>query len=212
MSLAWDGKQLWTVDAADKKVRSVNSQTGAVVKTLYTDIENPKGMAYDGKRLWIGDAEAMKLYAINTESGQTESTIPIHIPKEKGFKAFEDIAWDGKYLWTAISAGFSSSYNQVDPESGEIVRSLFADCIPRGIAIHEDILWSVCYNGDNLPVKIDQRKILDKDHEMLRSRIFIKDIELKDANGLVYDGAHLWTIDRALRRAFKIHPHTPMKN
>ena len=211
MGLAWDGEQMWTVDEQNKKIHSLDARTGAIIKTLSVQVSAPKGLAFDGDNLWIGDSEAMKLHAINLASGETTRTIPIQAPKEKGIKAFEDIAWDGKYLWTAISAGFSSSYNQIDPESGDIVRSIFADCIPRGIAIRDGVLWSVCYNGDKLPAKIDQRNILDKGHEMLRSRKFIKDIELQEASGLIYDGTYLWTMDRKLKRVFKIYVKAPVK-
>lgn len=210
-SLAWDGEQMWTVDEQNKKLHSLNAQTGAITKSLEVKISKPKGLAFDGRHLWVGDSETMKLHAINVETGKTTRTIPIQVPKEKGIKAFEDIAWDGKHLWTAISAGFSSSYNQIDPKTGEITRSIFADCNPRGIAIRDGVLWSVCYNGDKLPAKIDQRNILDKDHEMLRSRQFIKDIELQEASGLIHDGTHLWTMDRKTKRVFKIYAKSPVK-
>jgi hypothetical protein len=211
-SLAWDGNNLWTIDTESKKIHALDARSGAIVKTYKTQLKSPGGMAFDGQRLWVADTETMKIHAIDKTTGNAISTIPIKAPPEKGFKALEDIAWDGQYLWTAISAGFSSSYNKIDPATGKILRSIFADCLPRGIAIHKGILWSLCYNGDKLPVKIDQRKILDKDHEMLRSRKFIKDIQLQEASGLTFDGAHLWTMDRKLKRLFKVYSPAVLKN
>jgi hypothetical protein len=204
--IAWDGKHLWAVDEQTKKLYNFDSRSGAVVKSLDINLKKPKGLAFDGRSIWIADEETRNIHAVNPESGQIMKTIKMEIPQEKGFKSFEGITWDGKYLWTAIYAGFSSSFNQIDAESGRIIRSIFADCNPRGIASDGKYIWSICYNGENLPSKIDRRKILEKEHEMLRSRVFIRDIEGRDPTGLVYDGQYLWYSDRALKRAFMIYP------
>ena len=109
-------------------------------------------------------------------------------------------SWDGRHLWTAISAGFSSSLNQVNPDNGEIVRSIFADCDPRGIASDGGTLWTLCYNGPHRPSKIDRRPVSGPEHEMLRRREFIQDAQLDDPRGLAFDGDHLWVLDRRDKR------------
>ena len=83
-------------------------------------------------------------------------------------------------LWIAIAAGFSSSINQIDPATGAIKRSIFAECEPRGIDIKDGVLYTVCFNGEHLPAKIDRRTIVDQNHEMLRSRQFILDVDLSN--------------------------------
>ena len=204
--LAWDGKRLWVVDKASKKIRGLDPLSGAVVSTFNVDIKKPKGLTFDGKRLWIADEDTMKITAIDPQSGQVVSTIPIRIPRGKGFKSLEGIAWDGKYLWTALYAGFSSSFNQVDPQDGKIIKSIYADCNPRGVASDGEYLWSICYNGKDFPPKIDRRNIEGREHEMLRSRKFIADIEGREPTALAYDGQYLWYTDRQAGRIFRLYP------
>lgn len=204
--LAWDGKRLWVVDEVSKKIRGLDPLSGAVVRTLDIDIKKPKGLTFDGERIWIADEETMKITAINPRNGQVVRSIPIIIPRGKGFRSLEGITWDGHYLWTAIYAGFSSSYNQVDPEDGKIIKSIYADCNPRGIASDGKYLWSICYNGKDFPPKIDRRSIQGKEHEILRSRKFIADIEGKKPAALAYDGQYLWYTDSQSGRVLRLYP------
>ena len=124
------------------------------------------------------------------------------------FGSLTAMTWDGSHLWTAISAGFSSSLNRIDPASGEILQSVFADCDPRGIASDGSSLWTLCYNGERHPAKIDRRPILPKEHEMLQQRRFIHDTELQEPGGLAYDGQHLQVLDAKARRIFR-YPDVP---
>jgi hypothetical protein len=202
--IASDGKHLWMLDGKKKELSAVDPGTGGVTRTVPTALKQPKGAVYDGKQLWVGDLETKTINAIEPETGRTVKTLKMELPGEKAL--FEGLAWDGKYLWAAYAAGFSSSYQQIDTESGKVVRSIFADCDPRGIASDGEFLYSICYNGPKLPAKIDQRKILDKEHEMLRSRSFIKKLAEKDPSGLAYDGNFLWYLDRASKKAFKFSP------
>lgn len=204
--ITWDGKHLWVVDEETKKLYRTDFRSGAVLQPLDINIKRPKGLAFDGKLVWVADEETKKIHAVNPDNGQIVKTIKMEIPKEKGFKSFEGITWDGKHLWTAFFAGFSSSFNQIDTESGRIIRSIFADCNPRGIASDGRYLWSICYNGKKLPSKIDRRKILEKEHEMLCSRVFIKDIEGMNPIGLAYDGQYLWYADGKLKKVFRVYP------
>lgn len=204
--LAWDGSRLWSIDGKTKKLQQIDPLSGAVSRSLEVNVNRPKGMAFDGKSLWVADEETMKLLSVNPENGQVEKTIKMEVPPEKGFRSVEGLTWDGEHLWIAYFAGFSSSFNQLDPRDGRIVKSIFADCQPRGIASDGVYLWSVCYNGENLPAKIDRRKIAGKEHEMLRSREFVSDIEGRDPTGLVFDGQYLWYTDRRLQRTRKLFP------
>ncbi len=204
--IASDGKQLWVADEETRKVYALDPLSGATLQTLAIDLKKPKGLAFDGKSIWVADEATKKIYAINPGNGQIVKTIELAIPKEKGFKSLEGITWDGKHLWTAIYAGFSSSFNKIDTKSGRIIKSIFADCHPRGIASDGNYIWCICYNEKNLPPKIDRRKILEKEDEMLHSRMFITDIEGKEPIGLVYDGQLLWYADTKMKRIRRLYP------
>lgn len=202
-ALAGDAGTLVILDPQERTVKLLDPASGAVRRALPVDVEKAEALAFDGTSVWIADTGRMRIVRTSVETGRTLSTIPIKVPPEKGFRALTDMTWDGRYLWTAISAGFSSSLNQVDPASGEIVRSIFADCDPRGIASDGSTLWTVCYNGPHRPSKIDRRPVLAQEHEMLRQREFIQDAALDDPRGLVLDGEHLRVLDRKDKRIYR---------
>lgn len=202
--IAWDKKQLLIVDGKTKKLYKLNPYTGRILHSFILELKKPRGLTFYEGLLWVADEGTGKIHSVDPDSGQIIKTIKMDILKERGFKSFEGLTNDGKYLWTAYFDGFSSTLNQIDPESGKIIKSIFADSHPRGIASNGKFIWSICYNGEKLPSKIDKRKILGKDHEMLASRTFIKDIDVRDPNGLEYAGNNLWYIDKKLKKVFRI--------
>ncbi len=202
--IAWDGKLLLIVDGKTRTLYKINPNTGRVHESFELSLKKPKGLAYDGELLWVADEGTRKIHSINPNNGQIIKTISMEIAKERGFKSFEGLTWDGQYLWTAYFAGFSSTFNKVDTHTGETVRSVFANSHPSGIASDGKYIWSICYNGKKLPSKIARVKIMEKEHEMLASRAFIKDIESGSPSGLEYAGNNLWYVDKELKKVFRI--------
>jgi len=195
--------RLWTTDASTGEVLEVLPASGAVLRRFPLDLGRPKGLAFDGSRLWVADEQAMRIQAFDPDTGQPGRSIALEVPREKGYGSLEALAWDGRYLWTAIAAGYSSSLNQIDPQTGQIVRSLFADCDPRGLASDGERLWTLCYNGRNHPATVDERLLAPEDREVVKSRRFFKKTEGGIPSGLAFDGEFLWYTDAQSNRAVR---------
>lgn len=202
-----DEKNFWLFDAKTRELKSVDKRSGAPQKIFKPDVRRVDALTFGGGKLWLSDQDAMKIMSINPATGAVIDRLPLNFPKAKGFGNVTGMAWDAGSLWLAIAAGFSSSINRIDPATGAITRSLYAECDPRGIAVKDGVLYTVCFNGEHLPAKIDRRTIVDQNHEMLRSREFILDIDMKDPGALVHDGRYLWILDRRQHRIFKYFPN-----
>jgi len=200
------GGRMWVTDAGTGEVLELNPSTGALIGKFKLELKQPKGLAFDGQRLWVADQATRQIVAYDVANGKQVKAIPVRWPEEKGFKTIEALGWDGKVLWTAIAAGFSSTFNQVDAESGRIVRSVFADCDPRGIAFgaNASLLFSLCFNGDKNPATVDQRQVTSQEAEMAKTRRLIQRLEAIAPAGLTYDGTKLWALDAKGKQAVTV--------
>lgn len=195
VGIAAMGGRMWVTDAGTGEVLELNPATGEVIGKFKLELKQPKGLAFDGQRLWVADQATRQIVAYGVADGKQVRAIPVRWPEETGFKTIEALGWDGKMLWTAIAAGFSSTFNQVDAESGRIVRSVFADCDPRGIAFNASLLFSLCFNGDRNPATVDQRQVTSQEAEMAKTRRLVRRLEAIAPAGLTFDGTKLWALD-----------------
>jgi hypothetical protein len=200
------GGRLWVTDAGTGEVLELSTSTGALIGKFKIELKQPKGLAFDGQRLWVADQATRQIVAYDVTDGKQVKAIPVRWPEEKGFKTIEALGWDGKMLWTAIAAGFSSTFNQVDADSGRIVRSVFADCDPRGIAFNANagLLFSLCFNGDKNPATVDQRQVTPQEVDMAKTRRLIQRLEAIAPAGLTYDGTRLWALDAKGKQAVAV--------
>jgi hypothetical protein len=203
--LAAGNGRLWTADAETGEILELAPRSGNVVRRIATGLRQLQGLAFDGERLWAADQATREILAFHPEDGQRLRSLPFQSPPEKGFRGIAGLAWDGGHLWTAIAAGFSSSFNQIDGE-GRIVRSLFADCDPRGLAVEDGHLWSLCYNGERNPPTLDRRDLLSEESAFQRSRVFLEKTAGRRPSGLAFDGTSLWYLDAGTKRAYRYTP------
>jgi hypothetical protein len=201
VGIAAGAGRLWVMDAGTGEVLELKPATGERVAGFKLELKQPKGLAFDGQRLWVADQATGQIVAHGVTDGKPVKAIPVRWPEEKGFKTIEALAWDGNVLWTAIAAGFSSTFNQVDADSGQILRSVFADCNPRGLAFDASRLFSLCFNGDQNPATVDQRQVLAQEAEMAKTRRLIQRVPAIVPAGLTYDGTNLWILDAKGRQA-----------
>jgi DNA-binding beta-propeller fold protein YncE len=196
--------RLWVTDAGTGEVIELSPATGAAIGKFKLAVTQPKGLAFDGQRLWVADQATRQIVAHDATDGKQVKTVPVRWPEERGFKTIEALAWDGAALWTAIAAGFSSTFNQIDADSGQIVRSMFADCNPRGLAFHAGALFSLCFNGDKNPATVDQRQAAGQDADVARSRRLIQRVPAISPAGLAFDGTKLLVLDAQGKQAIAV--------
>lgn len=201
--VAWDGEFLWLADNSTKKIYKLQPSDGSVITSFRLLVEEAKALTWDGSHLWVLDNKTKMIYKLNPSNGNIVSQIKAPAPEGEGPWSLEGLAWDGKYLWVAYFAGFSSKLNQVDPKDGAVVQSFFSDSYPRGLSSDGENLWSICYNGENLPATIDVRRISEKSFDMVKSRTYLANIPAKDVAGLAFDGRYLWSIDKITNRMHK---------
>lgn len=201
--IAWDGENLWLVDDSTNIIYKLDPFDGSVIKSFRSDAEKAKALAWGDSHLWILDNKTKMIYKLEPTNGNIITKFKAPAPIGKGPWSLEGLTWDGKYLWVAYFAGYSSKINQVDPKEGTVVQSFFSDSNPRGLASDGENLWTICYNGEKLPATVDVRSISQKSFDMTKSRIFLAKLSTMDNTGLTFDGEYLWTIDKNTRNILK---------
>jgi len=152
--LAWDGEHLWTCDW----------HAGIIVKVLPTDegiqvVESyPKpepsgpnvGLEWDGTSLWLScwpdvskGLEFGQLFRLDpsTLAVQQMHTLPVHF--------IEDLAWDGRYLWSCDwlnGIGFA-----IEPATGDTLHTYRTPGPnPVGSAWDGTLLWITDTDRDSI--------------------------------------------------------------
>lgn len=140
-SLTWWGKELWNVSYADNGI--YRGQPGAMKRVGSTPEVHAWGIAHDGKSLILtGDHGSNKLYFINPKSLKTERILTVEVSD------LEDLAWDGKGIWTSSFTAHRGKIFRVDAKSGKI-QGVFDIPEPEmcpvvdGIAVEGEFLWIV---------------------------------------------------------------------
>jgi hypothetical protein len=201
--LAWDGEFLWVVDSETRQLYQMDLTKGEVIGSFGIPVDKPKGVAWSSAHLWVVDEETVMIYQIDPADGSVISKIPAPEQTAEGPWSIEDLTWDGEFLWCGVFAGWCSSFNRIAPEEGTVVMSFFPECNPRGMTSDSRYLWTICYNGKELPSKVDRRTISEKTVEMVESRVFLGDVIAEDPTGLAFIGESLWITDRATQRIFR---------
>ena len=112
-----DGTTLWLYEEGsnDLSVHAVNSQTGALVRTLDVGKDDlligPGGIATDGTTVWVGEDNPNRLYAFAVADGErlAGEDIDLHADNARP----RGIYLDGTTVWVADQAdGFVYAYRQ----------------------------------------------------------------------------------------------------
>lgn len=196
--------RMWVTDAGTGEVLELNPSTGKLIRKFKLGLKQPKGLAFDGQRLWVADEAARKIVAYNLANGRQVKAIPVLWPEEKEIKGIEALGWDGKTLWMVLVGDASSMFNQVDAESGLIVRSMSADCDSRGIAFSASLLFNLCVNSDRDLAAVIQRQVTSQAAEMRKTQRVVQVLAAIAPAGLTYDGTKLWVLDAKRKQAITV--------
>jgi streptogramin lyase len=194
---------LWVIDGQTGRLDRVDPATGKSAQTLETEVSEPRGLAWDGKSLWTVDEKAGAIVSLDPQTGQETGRFDAPKKDVEGAWAITGLTSAGKYLWVSISAAWCSRIVCLDPQSGKTVSSFFPQCDPRGLASDGTHLWTIGYNGKELPSRLS-RHVLSNPLEMAQSQRFVLDLKVTDPSALAYGAGVLWAADRAERRIFRL--------
>lgn len=192
---AYSPEKVIIIDSVAKVGYAFDTAKKAKVGSFTTEVAEPKAATWADKDFWILDQKTEKIYQVDPEKGSIIKGIPAPKPEGEGEWSYEGLAWDGKYLWVAYYAGFSSMISRVDQQNGEVVQSFFADAHLRGIYSNGTNLWTLCYNGPKLPPVIDERVIGDEGFATMKTREFLGKVDIPNPRGLAFDGERFLTMD-----------------
>lgn len=150
--VSFDGTSVWM--AVGNSLNAVDPSSGKVQRKL--DVTAHAGTAFDGRYLYqIAGSHIQK---IDPETGDVVSTIPA-----PGAGGDSGLAWAEGTLW--VGQYRERKIHQIDPESGELLRTLKSDRFVTGVAWVEDQFWHATFEGDESELRrIDAQsgKVLER--------------------------------------------------
>lgn len=199
--LAWDGENLWIADDSTNLIYKIKPSTGKTLLAFVAPSSEPRGLAWDGNYLLLSENQNNKIYKLKSsgiELGKVISSInaPISTHKKTLNEQIGGLTWDGKYLWSAYFAGWSSKIVKVDPNNGNIDTSFFCDA--EDLSFDGIYLWNVDTQNGQYKGLVKKREILSgKCIAYFRTPGYYP-------SGLAFDGTYFWLADRVEKLIYKI--------
>ena len=148
-SVSFDGAHVWF--ASGDRLNVLDPASGKTVRTL--SVTAVAGTAFDGTHIFqIADNRIQK---IDPKSGKVISTIPAPAEGAAGMAWAEGSLWVGQHRNKKIL--------QVDPETGDILRSIEAKRMVTGVTWVDGDLWHGTWEAE----QSDLRRIDPKTGEVL---------------------------------------------
>jgi len=129
--VAFDGEAIWFSDGTNHRLVRIDPATGQVLKTI-DGLDVRTGTAFDGRYLWqVGTGCLLK---IDPEAGTCVGSIPLATDEQvTGLSCAEGAIWVA--LWHA------QKILEIDPESGDVQRTIDTQRFVTGIAWLGEELW-----------------------------------------------------------------------
>jgi glutamine cyclotransferase len=140
-----DGKRVWAATGA--RLLALDPASGTVMRTL--DCACDAGTAFDGAHLY--QIAGGRIDKIDPASGEVIGSIPA--PAQG---AVSGLAWAEGSLW--VGQYRARKIHQVDPATGNILRSIETNRFVTGVAWVDDELWHGTWEDDQSEIRhIDPR-------------------------------------------------------
>jgi outer membrane protein assembly factor BamB len=141
-----DGNLLILDQVDPNKVFTVNPNDGSIINQIQTESIHGSGITIGNGALWIGSTKTLKTLKVDPKTGKTLKSFDTPgaglYGKLTTPSGAHGLKWvDGKY-WMAVPA--SGKIYLMEPESGQIVRSILAPTVrTHGLAWDNGLLWCV---------------------------------------------------------------------
>jgi len=196
--------QLLVLDSTEAVIKKFDAKNDEPIGIIKLSIKSPKGLTSDGKVIWIADNATKKIIQIDPKTGEMIKSFDVPIDADPEHTSIEAIAVDGSFLWVALSAGWSSKILKLDATNGKLILSVFADCLPKGLATNGKELFILAYNKGVFQGNVKKMSISDDAKKMNLSSAFICKTPGKEPSGITLEGNELWISDNGLRTVQKI--------
>jgi glutamine cyclotransferase len=143
--VTYDGRHVWF--AAGGTLQALDPDSGKPVKSI--EVPADAGTAYDGRHLF--QLAENRIQKIDPASGRVLSSIPA--PGEGGDSG---LAWAEGTLW--VGQYRARKIHQVDPETGQVLRTIESDRFVTGVTWVDGELWHGTWEGEESDLRrIDSR-------------------------------------------------------
>jgi glutamine cyclotransferase len=138
--VTFDGQHVWF--ASGNKLNAFDPLSGETVRSI--DVAAHAGTAFDGQHLFqIAEDRIQK---IDPKTGTVLATIPA-----PGNGGDSGLAWAEGTLWVGEYRG--RKIHQVDPDTGEILRTIESNRVVTGVTWVDGELWHGVWEGDEGEVR-----------------------------------------------------------
>jgi glutamine cyclotransferase len=150
--VTFDGEHVWF--ASGNKLNALDPSSGEITRSI--DVPAHAGTAFDGRHLYqIAESRIQK---IDAQTGRVLATIPA-----PGNGGDSGLAWAEGTLW--VGEYRARKIHQVDPDTGEVLRTLESNRMVTGVTWVDDELWHATWEGDDSELRrVDPRtgKVLER--------------------------------------------------
>lgn len=170
--VTFDGESVWL--ATGDRIQSLEPETGASKRAI--DVAADAGTAFDGRYLF--QLAGGVIQKIDPATGAIVSKVPSPAAEgSAGLTWAEGSLWVGHYRERKIL--------QVDPESGEVLRTIASTRFVTGVTFAEGELWHATWEND----ESELRRVAKETGEVLETLTMP---EGANVSGLEYDGRALF--------------------